>query len=289
MPIFISNVSESSAQTNRPIICWRSSFNQTDVINAPLAITGVNPTNVWASDTYAKWEAENGGGSSAYAGLIFDVDLSYGNIDYYGIAGHNLGTVGATYSWQHLNVDGVTWENITTPRIVSDDRAIIDYTDSIAPYDSRVRLYISIPSGKTVRISHIKIGQVLQLYMPIWGGVVPAGMDERVEKISSKSYSGNYLGSVLVSRGSSFSIEQKNNPVSHIRSSEIQNFFRHANLLEKIQLGPVETFFYAWRPTTHPLEVQYCCKVNDFNPPKNDTGTVDGGLMSWSISGDAYK
>jgi len=291
MPIFISNsfyLSElETAITNRPLIGWHSVYENTGVYNdETLDIVGENPINVWASDTYTRWSAENDGVSADEVGLIFVVAES---VNYYGIAGHNLGTIGAYYAWQHLDEPAGEWENITDYRIVANDNAIIDYVDDALPPDSAVRLLISVPAGKTARIAHIKIGNIFQLARPVWSGVTPGGMDERTEKISSKSYSGNYLGTILVSQGSGFSIEQKNNTASFVRGNGLQNFFKHSNLLQKLAAGPVETFFYAWRPDTHPLEVQYCCRVGDFSPPKNDTGTITGGLMSWSMSGDAYK
>jgi hypothetical protein len=291
MPIFISNsfyLSELEASiANRPLIGWHSVFENTSVYNdETLDIIGENPINVWSSDTYTRWSAENADASAGDAGLIFAIDES---INYYGIAGHNLGSIGAYYAWQHLDAIGGNWQNITDFRIPANDTPIMDLTDELFPPDSAVRLFISVPVGKTVRIAHIKIGNILRLARPIWAGITPGGMDERTEKISSKSYSGNYLGTVLISQGSGFSIEQKNNTISFIRSSELQNFFKHANLLQKLAAGPVETFFYAWRPDTHPLEVQYCCRVGEFSPPKNDMGNKIGGFMSWSMSGDAYK
>lgn len=291
MAIYISNsiyLAAAAGAPNRPLIGWHSVFNLSGVSpNFELDFAGQGQTNVWSPDTYTAWTATNTDDEdSGDCGIVFAVDSS---VNYYGIAGHNLGSIGAYYQWQHRNEANDGWVGVTTFRIVADDKAIIDYVDDAIPNLGRVRLFISVPASQSVRIAHIKIGNILQLESPVWTGVTPAGMDTRTEKIGSKSYAGQHLGSVLISQGEGFNIQQEHNTVNFVRSNALQNFFKHANQLIKLSNGPVETFFYAWRPTTNPLEVQYCGKTNDFSPPTNQIGTASGGLMQWSMSGDAFK
>lgn len=288
MPIFISNSSYLSGDdNNRPFVGWHSVLLPSSASNdVSLPIIGLGELNLWSPDTYTKWVATNGGGSSVQCGIIFNIGES---VDYYGIAGHNFGDIGATYRWQVLDAPAGSWVDLTTPRLLSDNRSIIDYVNPSIPIDNIARLLITVPAGKTVRIAHVKIGLILQLQRRIWTGEVPSGMDKRVDKVSSKSYSGAHLGSIVISRGNAFAINQENNTVEFVRTNQLQNFFKHSIELIQIANGAPETFFYAWRPDSHPYEVQYCTTVNDFSPPSNSKPTSSGGLMRWSMSGSALE
>lgn len=286
MAIYISNnlyITPADSITNRPLIGWHSVF----LPNAVTASSGINAAAVWSPDTYTYWESDIFDPTS----VTHSLTISTGgvSINYIGVAGHNIGTLGATYSIDGSS-DGTTWTNFVSPRIMATNDPFLDYVDTktYAFY----KLKIAVPGGAPlipVIIAHVKIGQILMLERPVWQGETPGGMDVRVDKIGSKSYSGKYLGSSVVSQGEGFSISQKNNTVSFVRSAPLQNFFKHSYRLEKLANGPAESFFYAWRPTTHPTEIQYCGTVIDFSAPSNQQGTSEGGLMQWSMSGDAFK
>jgi hypothetical protein len=286
MAIYISNnlyISPADDIENRPLVGWHSVF----LPNAVTASSGINASAVWSPDTYSYWESDVFDPTSVTHTLT--INVAGAPADYIGVVGHNFGTLGATYSADGSN-DGSTWTNVVTDRIMATDDPFVDFfdTENYVMY----RLSIEVPGGAPVTpviIAHVKIGQMLTLERPVWQGEIPGGMDVKIDKIASKSHSGKHLGSVIVSRGETYSISQKNNTVSFVRASALQNFFKHSHRLEKIANGPAETFFYIWRPTTHPTEVQYCGAVTDFSPPSNQQGTSEGGLMQWSMSGDAFK
>jgi hypothetical protein len=287
MAIYISNnlylADVEAGNANRPLIGWHSIFLPASVT----ASSGINQSAVWSPDTYSYWESDIFDPTSVTHTLT--ITTAGSPVDYIGVVGHNIGTLGATYSVDGSN-NGTTWVEVVADRIMATNDPFLDYFDTktYAFY----RLSISVPSGAPltpVVISHVKIGQIFKLERPVWQGEIPGGMDTKIEKISSKSHSGKFLGSSVVSRGEAYSISQKNNSVAFIRSSGFRNFINHAHMLNKIANGPVETFFYAWRPTTHPSEIQYCGNVMEFSPPSNQQGTSTHGLMQWSMSGDAFK
>ena len=292
MPIFISNSlyispvdgDGGNVVRNRPLIGWSSYYSRASA-NSVDSEDGYNPTAVWSPDTYSKWRSSDNGAIDLAKTLNFEL-ITVSPVDYVGIAGHDIGGRGIPYAIQS-SPNNLDWTIVVNYKTVPTNAPIIEYFN---PVTARYwRIIFAVPAFTAgVYVAHVKIGKILQLERPTWGGVVPGGMDIKTEKIGSKSYSGQHLGSVLISEGQAFSIEQKNNTAAFIRSEDMQRFFKHANQLQKLSDGPTETFFYAWRPTTHPTEVQYCGKTNNFSPPSNQQGTPSGGLMGWSMSGDAF-
>lgn len=291
MAIFITNMLYLAAIApapyvvrNRPLIGWSSFYNVDDVSSGDTA-GSYSPASIWSGDTYTKWVSTPAGAPGAYPNTKY-IDFnnpSDAEIDYVGIAGHNLGSAGISYSL--LGYDGSAWIPITPTRTPDDNAAITEHFDPVT-YGT-YRLALNQPDGAPgAAIAHVKLGNILQLQRPRYVGDVPGGMDIQVEKIASKSYSGQHLGSVLVSQGNKFSITQENNTAAFCRSSSLQYFFKHARQLQKLSNGPVETFFFAWRPDDYPLEIQYCGETTSFSPPTNQR---NNGMMQWSMSGNAYE
>lgn len=289
MAIFISNMLYIASVApapfvvrNKPLIGWNS-FYDVSGVSSPHTVDGFPVSSVWSGDTYTKWRSSSAGpGAPESKYLIFEM-ADGDNIDYVGIAGHDMGTKGIGYFIQKSD-DGSTWVDITDERIPDDNSAIVEFFDSTDSAYFRI-VFVVPPLSEGVYVAHVKIGRMLQLERPRYVGDIPGGMDTQVEKIASKSYSGQHLGSVLISQGNKFIITQENNTPTFVRSSALQNFFSHAHLLRKLSNGPTETFFYAWRPDDYPLEVQYCGETTSFNAPANQRSN---GMMQWSMSGDAY-
>lgn len=288
MAIYISNAIylatiAAGGVKNRPLIGWHSVYFPSSVTTSHGVVTGYPGSNLWSPDTYTRYR-------STTALVVPDTISVYFNIpsqgvNYGGIAGHNFGAAGISYKW--MMDDGGSLVDLTDFRTPQTDQPIVDYFDDVIT--DQIVLRMSVPPSFFAEIAHAKVGNILQLERPRFVGDIPGGMDTRVEKIGSRSYSGQHLGSVLISQGDSFKIEQENNTPAFVRSEALQNFFRHAHLLEKISEGPAETFFYAWRPDDYPAELQYCGETTSFSPPKNQRSTSGGGLMNWSMSGDAFK
>lgn len=273
---------------NRPLIGWHSVFDVDQVSADSYGSQSSYPArNVWSGDTYSRWRSPVNNTQNAVqsgAGLLFSGFQSE-QIDYAGIAGHNFADFGIGYQWQRRNASN-QWEAITTLRVPADNKPIVHYFDPVQ--SNQFRLRVVIPSGLDAfaEVAHVKLGRILRLARPRYVGDIPGGMDIKVQKISSKSYSGNHLGSVLISEGQGFSIVQENNPPQFIRNANLQNFFKHAYQLIRVAAGPAETFFYAWRPHDYPRELQYCGQVTNFNPPTNQRSN---GMMNWSMSGEAFQ
>lgn len=282
MAIYISNALYLAANLagdnpNRALIGWHSIYARAEVISGAAA-DGFPASNVWSGDTYSKWRSLTGASGT----LLAVSNSSAESVNYIGIAGHNFFTAGIQY--RLIAVTGGVYSYLSSFKTVSDNSPIIEYFDST--YADLFFFEFNVPALQYVEIAHVKVGRVFRLQRQRYVGDVPSGMGKTVEKIGSKSFSGQHLGSVLISQGDKFSITQENNTPDFIRSTDFKNFIAHAHLLQKKSAGCVETFFYAWRPEDYPLEVQYCGETTSFNPPTNQRSN---GMMQWSMSGDAFE
>jgi hypothetical protein len=290
MPIYISNdlylgAIEAGGVPNRPLIGWHSVFNSSGVSTDFSSDPDQFPVQaVWSADTYTGYTTSSITTPAPGGEIVFS-NAEGGAVDYMGIYGHNMGSAGGiSYKIQWSN-DGSSWTDITAAKVPANDYPIMEYFNSVTANFFRLLFTVNLVPD-SVSITHVKLGRILQLERPRYVGDIPGGLDLKVEKIGSKSYSGQHLGSVLVSEGDSFNITQENNSSTFCRSSDLQRFFRHAIQLEKLSNGPVESFFYAWRPDEYPGEVQYCGQTMSFNPPTNQRSN---GMMQWSMQGDAFK
>jgi len=288
MAIYISNALylESAGMSNNSVIGWNSCFNPAGV-SSENTEDGFVTAAVWSADTYSYWQSEPAGffGSSFIPELVFE-NPSLSAVDYIAFAGHNLYERNTSFICSYSE-DGSTWLPVDGAgnRSVQSDAPVMMFFDSIeAPYFKIVFNLANL--GDFVRVAHVKVGSALALQRPRYVGDVPGGMDIKVEKIGSKSYAGQHLGSVLISQGEGFNLTQENNTPEFVRSSGLQNFFKHAHQLIKLSEGPVETFFYAWRPNDYPNEIQYCGEITSFDPPTN---ARSNGMMNWAMKGDAFK
>ena len=286
MSIYISNdlyLQDIQANIpNRPLVGYRSVLRPSDISPSP-----ENPdspgSNTWSPDTYTSWQSL----TDPDFPLDQEVDLINAGadpIDYIAIAGHNFGTSGVTYSIESAS-DGINFDTVVVaPKIVGSDASIIEYFDE--SQHAKFRIVFLIPAAKFVKISHIKMGKILQLERPRYVNETPAGMDVQTEMIRSKSDSGQIVSSVLTSSHLRYNISQNHNLPAKIRA-EIIDLLRHCQLLEPTAgNGPRGTFFYAWRPDTYPAEVMYCDTPSSVTNPSNQ---LSNGMMEFSLSGTGVK
>lgn len=201
-------------------------------------------TNLANPATYLKWRAD-----SSTSDVSVGVTLSPANtVNYFAIAGHNLGTIGAEYVFEYFN--GSTWADLTTPAIPANDYAIIhEFPDTFA---SQFRLRITA-TGDPPEIAVLYVGSILRLQRRIYVGHTPIvfGRDSTVS--SGFSEEGQFLGRVVRRRMYQSSVSMQNLTASWYRTY-LDPFF-HAAV--------ATPFFWAWRPSTYPTEVGYAWLTSD--------------------------
>ena len=271
---------------NNPIVGYDSILQPQD-IQADEFTPGRPAINMWTPDTSSVWEGITVSGSPSVATTQY-ITLANSNnrpVDYVGIARHNFGDVGYTYTLQHSVDGGAVWDNISTPRIVGNNNAIIEYFDVKTSGLFRIELSKTLAGSPAVIagpvIAHIKLGRALVLQRRIYVGHEPTIID-KVKTITNGSDSGQYLGKIIVRSYRSASISQDNNTPAFVREKVVP-FLNHCNGQVVINNTSPTTFFFSWRPTAYPLEVAYCW-AEDISYPENSGSDGLGGRMKWSVS-----
>lgn len=284
--LYISGGLGPDINSNNPIIGWHSILRPQDII-ATEHVAGRLPVNMWNPDTSSYWQGDGVAGSpgastTQYIRLINEFNAP---VDYIGVARHNFGTVGFTYTIQHSTDGGSVWSNVTTPRVIATDGAIMDYFDSKTSGQFRIRLQKSL-SGSPAIIpapiaAHVKMGVALVLQRRIYVGHKPATISKQVRKINNGSENGQYLGAIITRSYHTTDIQQQNNTPAFVRTY-IKPFINHVNGHYASNNTAPCTFFFAWRPSDYPDEVVYAW-TSDNIVPENQGSDSMGGRMKWGF------
>lgn len=270
---------------NNPIIGWQSILTPSDIVTTN-SIPDRPAINLWNPDTSSFWQGIDVTGSPS-ASATFYIRLNNASnrpVDYIAIAKHNFGTVGYAYTVQH-STDGTTFTDITSPRVIATNDAIMDYFDSRTSVAFRIRLQKTL-AGTPAVISapiaaHVKMGAVLILQRRIYVGHRPATIAKNVRKINNGSESGQYLGAIITRSYHTTEVQQQNNTPSYIRSY-IKPFIDHVNGHYAEDNTAPCTFFFAWRPGDYPQEIVYGW-TGDNIQPENQASDSMGGRMKWGF------
>jgi hypothetical protein len=286
MTIYISNSLyiagiDADINENNPIIGYQSVLTPSGII-ASDTVFGRSPGNMWTPDTSNVWQGEDATTSTTqYITLINQFNDP---IDYIGVARHNFGTVGFTYTIQHSTDGGSTWADVAGPRVIATNNAIVDYFDSLLSGQFRIRLQKTAATIAAPIIAHVKMGEALVLQRRIHADYEPPLCDY-VKKIQNVSESGQFLGQIVVRKYKKpGAIKQSNNTPEFVREKIIP-FIQHCNGQVEVEDTSVSTFFWAWRPSDYPDEVVYCWSPS-IEMPTNQSGKSH---MTWSAEIEAVS
>ena len=285
--LYINGAISPDMNDNNPIIGWHSVLQPENII-ASEYVSGRPAVNMWNPDTYSFWEGDSVAGDPSVSTTQYVTLVNTNNapVDYIGIAKHNLGSVGYTYTLQHSTNGGSTWSNVTAPRVIATNNAIIDYFDQLTSDQFRIKLEKTL-SGHPATIagpiiSHVKLGKALVLQRRIYVGHSPATIAKRVKKINNGSESGQYLGAIITRSYYMSECVQQNNTPAFVRTY-IKPFIDHVNGHRSDDGTAPCTFFFAWRPGDYPDEIVYGW-TDDNIAPKNQGSDSMGGRMEWSFN-----
>ena len=292
MSIYISNslflsstFGSGDFNPNNPIIGYHSVLTPDD-ISAPVSASIRPAINAWSPDTSLVWEGEPYTGASATITQFLVLDnTTTASVDYVGIARHNFGSEGYTYTIQSSDDGGTTWIDRSTPKIVSGDDAIIEFFDARVSALFRIKIEKTATEVAAPIIGHVKLGQALVLQRRIYAGHQPAALAKSVKKTTYGSESGQYLGQVVHRSYRKTSLQQENNSPDFVRE-KIVPFINHVNGHNVVDNTAPATFFFSWRPSDYPDEVIYGWTPDNIMP-ENQGGDSMGGRMSWSMDIEA--
>lgn len=285
--LFLNSLMGSDFNVNNPIIGWHSVLRPQDITASESPAPGRPAVNMWAPDTATMWQGNSFAGDPALIGTTVSLtNPGLVAVDYIGIARHNFGTGGYTITVQHSpSGSGLDWTNVTTPRIVNTNDAIIFYFNALSSPLFRIKLEKLTSYYIAPIIAHIKMGIALVLQRRIYVGHKPATIAKRTRNITLGSENGQYLGQINVRSFYVDSIQQQNNTPVFVRQ-KIKPFIRHLNGDDVSNNTAQATFFFSWRPADYPEEITYCWAIEK-PEPENQANDAMGGRMSWSMTMEA--
>lgn len=271
-------------------------------ISADSETAGFPVTNAANPATNLKWKS--GSLSAQYVTVITGGAV---DVDYFGVAGHNLGSSRSEISVELKNREtedyypaGITWTQMDdrpilkripkniAPATPEDDGFIID--DIVSTFDAgsvgdpvislddlggivvgyyAIRLKIT-PVNNTPQVAVIYVGRLMQMQRNIYVGHTPIRYGRDVLEVNGMSESGAFLGRIIRQTSYSSDIKMKNITPSWYR--EVFEPFVAACI--------ARPFFYAWRLNDYADEIGYCWFYKGAPIPDN---TGPQGMMSVSF------
>lgn len=251
----VATLQETEA-ANSPLIGWHN-IVATDNVSESSAAAGFPVTELANPATDLYWLAADTGAQSLTVTTNTADDL-----DYVAIAGHNLATAEVAISIE--GDDGGGFDELIAPVMLADDRPAI-FRFPRQPLQS-VRVVLA-SGAAPASIAVLRLGALIVVPRKIGVGHIPINYAREANVITGMSENGRYLGAVQVGETNKSAIEFRNLSPTWYRET----------------LDPViasrRPFFWAWRPTTYPLEVGYVWPVG--NPKPNNQRA--NGMMAIGV------
>jgi hypothetical protein len=174
------------------------------------------------------------------------------DVDYVGIAEHNLGSTGCAVSIEaYTTADG--WVEVVQAALLADDQpAIFRFTP--ASYE-QVRLKLE-PDGTEPAIAVVHVGKLLVLPREIYVGHTPITLGRSIQATNGRAERGKFLGRIITQESVSTAVSLPHLPKGWYRT-HFQPFVEYAE---------AGAFFFAWRPQEFPNEVGYAWLTSDPRP-----------------------
>lgn len=224
-------------------IGWHNRITSTN-FTATTAEDGYPATNILNPGTYERYRP-----TSSPAVITIDL-LSALDVDYMAIQTKNATNVKLEYS-----SDDITY----TPVL---DEATTDNTTMFLFNEKTFRYWRITITGASLQVVATKLGLVLEMYRPKYGGVNPLPLSRVTAIRPNLSETGQFLGASQKRIGVNGSMEWDNLPADWYRT----NFDIFA------QTNPrIAPFFIAWRPITFSEDVNYAWATNDITPSNSGT------------------
>jgi hypothetical protein len=211
--------------------------------------------------TYDQWRP-----SSVPASVSVD-NGSTVDVDYIGIAAHNLSSVGAVIDVEY-STDGVSW-------ILLQELSPGDNGPIMLLFETITARYFrfTVEASDVFYIGAVYIGQALVMQRSIYGGHAPITLSRSTEFSPNRSEGGQWLGRSIVRKGTETSYDWSNLTALWYR----QHFDPF------VKLARTRPFFIAWYPSKFPQEVGFVWVNSDIKP--QNMGVRDFMSVSMNVVG----
>jgi len=236
-------------------IGWQNRIRANN-FTATTAEVGYPATNIVNPGTYERYRP-----TTSPAVIVLDSG-SPKISDYMAVQTKNLTNVQVEYS-----DDGISYTSLF-------NEATTDNTNMFLFNEVSARYWRVTLTGVSLQVVVLKIGLVLAMYRPKYGGVNPLPLARVTAVRPNLSETGQFLGASQKRIGVNGSIEWDNLPADWYRT----NFDIFAQTNPRVQ-----PFFIAWRPLTFSEDVNYAWATGDVSP--SNSGTRDFMSVGLSMEG----
>lgn len=252
-----------AVDARNPRIGWRNFVTATNV-SADEQADDEPVVNIANPATYLTWRGETTAQQAVTVSLESATDVNY-----FALAKHNLGSTGASLTFQY-STNGSSWTDITNPQVLNSDFVVIHEFDTV--FARFFRLLI-VPGTAPPAIAVLYIGTTLVLQRRIYVGHTPLPYGRSTTVSTGRSESGQFLGRVLRREFLESSVSLQNLTPAWYRS--------YLDLF--VQAARTKPFFWAWRPQSYPNETGYAWLTDDV---KVSNQRANGMMQaSWSMQG----
>ena len=235
-------------------------------ITATSSATGFDPENVIDGTTYDYWRPTSG--NATLTATLSSVQ----EIDYLGIAAHDLGSVGASFQLQHY-IDG-GWVDTTDAYTPNQFTAIQTGDATIMAFFPRVftdRVRVIFTSDTVFSVGVLYVGKAFAFERPFYQGHRPLNLNRRTTIARHVTERGLDVGRHIRRKGATTQIAVNNQTPQFIRN-QVAPF---------IAKRRTKGFFFAWRPDSLPDDVAFCWSTDNIQPVNN--GRRDLMDLSFSV------
>lgn len=265
MPLVTDGIVDNELPiTDLPIIFWRNVVTVTNV-TTDSEDEDFPVVNVANPSLGLKWKQDFTNSPVAMPDSITVDVTGQGPINYIAIAGHNLGTAGATVA-----VEGSSNPSGGSP-MSSMSPANIEYVTGFQPADDsplvimfaevesqegdlgQIRLRLQSPGAIAMEIAVIYVGYAMVMEEGIQADHTPLPLADTHDIVTGQTENGSFVGRVVTSQWQE----------SEAAFANMSTEWARDNLLPFLANAAEYPFFWAWSPDTYPDEVSYAWLVND--------------------------
>lgn len=239
-----------------PIIGYQNMIaDTTSILTASTSSADEPISNLLNGATYLAWRA------TTTAQQILSIDLgSPRRVDYFGLAAHNLGTIGSNVLLQYYDTDTTTWTD-ASPLYTPDTANGVVFTRFTAQTFQYWRfVFAASATAVPARIAVLYLGELLVLQRRVMIGHAPYTFARKTTLVQGRSENGQFLGRMVRQEFLEHTLEQKNITPTWARSK----------WLPFLDVARTEPFFWAWRPSQYPGECAFGWLMDD--PSTSNSG-----------------
>lgn len=245
---------------NNPFVAWEN-LGAAATLSGTAVLTGGDRANAITGSTYDKWRPDV---TTTSANLSFDFGVAT-SITFAALASHNAFDHAATVTLQR-STDGAAWTTILSNTPTDNKPIVFRLAASDGPYRYYRFLFSGLTAGDALSAGVAFLGNDLVITRRLYQGFSPVLTATEVQLQSNVSVGAHLLGSSIISRGSTLSVDISVVDAAFIRSAEWLAF--------QTAFGEGNGFFFGWRPLTYPSDVYYCARDGAVIRPEN-TGPRD--------------